>query len=331
MRLIQYVDVSGGTRVGRVVGDHVVAVANVTSMYELALQAIAYQSSLDDIVEKSARGESESYQAILESHRIRSPLMHPDPARCLVSGTGLTHLGSAAARDAMHKKVARSEAELTDSMRLFKLGIEGGKPEPGSVGVQPEWFYKGDGTAVVDPGAPLGLPSFALDGGEEPEIVGLYIIGPDGTPYRLGFALGNEFSDHVMERQNYLYLAHSKLRQCAIGPELRTGPLPQHMEGRCRVRRGVELIWEKPFFTGEANMCHTFENLEFHHFKYSGHRRPLDVHLHFFGTATLSFADSIRVREGDTFEIELAEFGAPLRNSLQTINDGYSAGAIRAL
>lgn len=331
MRLIQYVDVSGASRIGRVEGERVIAVADVTSMYELALQAMAYESSLDALIEKSAEGDSESYRAILDSNRIRAPLHHPEPSRCLVSGTGLTHLGSAETRDAMHKKVARSEAELTDSMRLFKLGLEGGKPQPGSVGVQPEWFYKGDGTAVVDPGASLAVPSFALDGGEEPEIVGLYIIGPDGTPYRLGFALGNEFSDHVMERQNYLYLAHSKLRQCAVGPELRTGPLPEHMEGRCRIRRGSELVWEKPFFTGERNMCHTLENLEFHHFKYSAHRRPLDVHLHFFGTATLSFADSIRVRDGDTFEIELAQFGAPLRNSLQTTSDSFSPGGIRSL
>ena len=331
MRLIQYVDASGATRVGRVEAERVIAVANVTSMYELALQAISYESSLEALVEKSVEGEMESYGAILDSNRIRAPLTHPDPARCLVSGTGLTHLGSAEARDAMHKKVARSEAELTDSMRLFKLGIEGGKPQPGSVGAQPEWFYKGDGASVVDPGASLCLPSFALDGGEEPEIVGLYVIGPEGTPHRLGFALGNEFSDHVMERQNYLYLAHSKLRQCAIGPELRTGPLPQHMEGRCRIRRTAAVVWEKPFFTGEANMCHTFDNLEFHHFKYPAHRRPLDVHLHFFGTATLSFADGVRAREGDTFEIELPEFGAPLRNSLQSMNDGFSVGTIRPL
>ena len=58
---------------------------------------------------------------------------------------------------------------------------------------------------------------------------------PDGKPWRLGFALGNEYSDHVTERQNYLYLAHSKLRACAIGPELRTGALPDKLEGESRI------------------------------------------------------------------------------------------------
>jgi len=300
-------------------------------MYELALEAIKSRTSLDALAAKTDAGAEESYQELLQSKRVRVPLTHPDPAHCLVSGTGLTHLGSAETRDAMHKKVAKAETDLTDSMRLFKLGIEGGKPAPGEVGVQPEWFYKGNGSVLVDPGADLTRPAFALDGGEEPEIVGLYVIGPDGVPYRLGYALGNEFSDHVMERQNYLYLAHSKLRQCAIGPELLTGELPQHLEGRSRVRRGDEIVWEKPFFTGEANMCHTFANLEYHHFKYSEHRKPLDVHLHFFGTATLSFADSIRVQAGDVFEIELAAFGAPLTNRLQVGEDAFAIDGVRKL
>ena len=77
-----------------------------------------------------------------------------------------------------------------------------------------------------------------MDLGEEPEVVGLYLIAPDGQPHRLGFAIGNEFSDHVTERRNYLLLAHSKLRQCGVGPELRTGPLPATSEGTSRIRRG---------------------------------------------------------------------------------------------
>jgi hypothetical protein len=331
MRLIQYVDARGDAAVGRVDGEWVRPLAGCSSTYELALQAIEKRARLEEVAVDAADRQAEPYAEILRSNRVRPPLMHPDPAHCLVSGTGLTHLGSAAARDAMHKKVERAEHELTDSMRLFKLGIDGGRPASGP-GVQPEWFYKGDGQIVVAPGAPLTRPSYALDGGEEPELVGLYVIGPDGSPYRLGFALGNEFSDHVMERQNYLYLAHSKLRQCAVGPELRVGELPAHLEGVSRVRRGAEVVWEKAFLTGDANMCHTFANLEFHHFKYAAHRRPFDVHLHFFGTATLSFADGIQVRDGDRFEIELAEFGAPLINPLQIEDSAeFAIGGVRPL
>src|SRR5262249_38293138 len=154
-------------------------------------------------------------------------------------------------------------------------------------GVQPEWFYKGDGSTIVAPGHDLPSPDFALDGGEEPEIVGVYVVGPDGVPARVGFALGNEFSDPVLERQNYLYPAHSKLRVSSFGPELLLGDLPDHVEGTSRIRRGRTIIFEKPFVSGERNMSHAIDNLEAHHFKYPLFRRPGDVHVHYFGTATL--------------------------------------------
>ena len=73
---------------------------------------------------------------------------------------------------------------------------------------------------------------------------------------------------------------------------------------------------ERPFVTGENNMCHSLANLEYHHFKYKQHRLPGDVHLHFFGTATVSFVDNIRVQAGDEFEVDLPALGPPLFNKL---------------
>jgi len=293
---------------------HLVAGANST--YELAMRAIAQGVSLQEVVEAAGRGEAVNVFTALAEGRVLPPLDHPrDPAHLIVTGTGLTHLGSAEGRDKMHRKL-EDAADLTDSMKMFKLGLEGGKPAPGTDGAQPEWFYKGDGSSVVAPESALPSPAFAQDGGEEPELVGLYVIGPDGTPFRLGFALGNEFSDHVTERFNYLWLAHSKLRACAYGPELRTGPLPFSVQGRSRIRRGNALVWDQPFLSGEENMSHTIANLEAHHFKYGLFRRPGDVHAHFFGTATLSFSEGVKTQEGDVFEIEADAFHLPLRNPL---------------
>ncbi|NRF71140.1 FAH family protein [Aquincola sp. S2] len=334
MRLIQYLDAQSRQRVavtaGR--GEPVRSIEGFDSSYALALAALQARTPLQDFVEGlPMQAGNESCAELLAQGRVLPPLTHPDPARCLVSGTGLTHLGSAATRDAMHHKLSGDEAALSDSMRMFKWGVEGGRPTGESAGVQPEWFYKGDGSIVAAPGAALQSPAFALDGGEEPELVGLYVIGPDGRPARLGFAIGNEFSDHITERQNYLYLAHSKLRPCAVGPELRLGALPDDLRGSSRIRRGAELVWEKPFVTGDANMCHSLANLEFHHFKYAAHRRPGDVHLHFFGTATLSFADGVQVQPGDRFEIELPGFGEPLVNPLAAEPTGFALGDVHAL
>jgi hypothetical protein len=48
----------------------------------------------------------------------------------------------------MHKKIGGDVESLSDSMKMFRMGVEGGKPPPARRGVQPEWFYKGDGSIV---------------------------------------------------------------------------------------------------------------------------------------------------------------------------------------
>jgi len=284
-------------------------IGGASTTLDLASQAMAAGKGLARLASERA-GDAIALTGVT----CLAPIDHPDPAHLTVSGTGLTHLGSAEGRDRMHK--AASAGEATDSMRMFLLGEAGGKPAAGEVGAQPEWFYKGDGSTLVGTGQPLPAPGFALDGGEEPEVAGVYLIAPDGTPHRLGFALGNEFSDHLTERENYLWLAHSKLRHAALGPELRLGDLPTDVRGTCRIRRGGAVLWEKPFATGEANMTHSIGNLEHHHFKHARFRRPGDVHVHFFGTATASFADGITTQPGDLFEIEADGFHLPLRNPL---------------
>jgi hypothetical protein len=82
------------------------------------------------------------------------------------------------------------------------------------------------------------------------------------------------------------------------------------------VRRGNEIVFDQPFLSGEDNMSHTIANLEAHHFKYEGFRRPGDVHVHFFGTATLSFSAGVTTQAGDIFELEADAFLLPLRNPL---------------
>jgi hypothetical protein len=296
-------------------------------MLALAQAAIAAKSTLKDLVEAAGRAETVDLEEALRQGRVLAPVDHPDPARLFLTGTGLTHLGSADARDKMHAKAHATDA--SDSMKMFRLGLEGGKREAGQVGVQPEWFYKGDGRSIVAPQQPLPSPEFALDGGEEPELAGIYLIASDGTPHRLGFTLANEFSDHLMERMNYLYLAHSKLRPAALGAELLLGELPADIRGTARITRAGKAIWEKPFLTGEANMSHHVRNLEHHHFKYALFRRPGDLHVHFFGTATLSFADKVKAQDGDVFEIEAPPFSLPLRNPLKTV--AAPTGAARGL
>jgi hypothetical protein len=318
MNLVQFFDVNGDRCVGTPTGDQssLRILDRFASVYELASAAIQARSTLAGLAAAHLSDQTESYDQVIRERRVLVPFDHPDPARCWVSLTGLTHLGSAQSRDAMHAKLAGDPDQLTDSMKMFRLGYEGGKPGPGEIGAQPEWAFKGDGQCVVSPEQPIASPAFANDGGEEAELTGLYLIDPEGIPVRVGFAIGNEFADHALERQNYLYLAHSKLRVCSYGPELYLGELPPSLTGTVRIRRQQKEVWSGTMLTGEEHMCHSIANLEHHHFKYPMFRRPGDVHVHFFGASILSCQEGFQTEPGDVVEIECQPFGRPLRNPL---------------
>lgn len=328
LRLLQHRAEDGTRSVIAAEGQSARLVNSVASTHELALKAIEAEATLAEMISRLGLAQEVDPAAELAAGRMIAPIDSDDPAHLMMSGTGLTHLGSADARDRMHRMSAAEKQ--TDSMRIFVEGVEGGKPAPGEIGCQPEWFYKGDGSQIVGPGDPLVMPHFAMDGGEEPELAAIYLIGPDGVPYRLGICLANEFSDHLIERHNYLWLAHSKLRQAALGPELLVGPLPDHVEGKSQIWRDGSVVWEKPFLSGEANMSHSLANLEWHQFKYVQFRRPGDVHVHFLGTATLSFSDGFTTEPGDEFDIEASPFTLPLRNRLLR-SDEQPKHAVRVL
>lgn len=323
MRLIQFQTPDGERRVGLVSadGNSVHPLRDTGSVLELAQEAVDRGVRIAAVVKEYVTDALVDYDALLATGLVLPPVDHPEPARFLVTGTGLTHTGSAAARDQMHVLTHGEDAEESDSLKIFRMGLEAGKPPAGEIGVQPEWFFKGVGTCVVAPGEPLPMPAFAKAGAEEAEIVGLYIVGPDSQPYRIGYALGNEYSDHVTEAENYLYLAHSKLRACSIGPELLIGELPDEVRGTSRIRRDGAVVWEQEFLSGEAHMSHSIANLEHYHFRYSMHRRPGDLHAYFFGAAVMSYASGVQTAPGDEYEIQAEVFGKPLRNRMELVPD----------
>jgi hypothetical protein len=305
---------------------------NFDSMYALAQAAIKSDGKLTSTAANYLTDESLDYDPIYEGRgewKLLAPIDHPQEiARCLVSGTGLTHLGSARDRASMHMA---KEQELTDSMKMFRWGLEGGRPDAGEIGIAPEWFHKGYGSIVQAHGEPLLVPSYAEDGGEEAEIAVVYVIGPDGQPYRVGMTQGNEFSDHRFEKKNYLNLAGSKLRTCSIGPELVVGPDFRSVPGTVTLRRRGQEFWSQPISSGEEEMSHSLRNLEHHHFKFELHRRPGDVHVHFLGAHSLSFGQGIELEDGDVMEIHFDGFGRPLRNPVEIASRKDAAVGVIAL
>lgn len=321
--MVHLVQIASGSqrRVALVAEPHLACLAGVASVYELASACVRESASLSSRVQKLATGELLSYDDVYAGKsewRLLPPVDVPGmPERLLVSGTGLTHLGSAKDRQAMHAQAATEAKPVTDSMRMFEWGIAGGRPSEGEIGIAPEWFYKGNGSMLQAPFAPLTVPAYAEDGGEEAEVTGVYLIGADGTPHRIGMCAGNEFSDHRFERRNYLNLAGSKLRQCSIGPELVVGAEFNAVIGEVSIERGGTPLWQKTIETGEENMAHSLANLEHHHFKFAGHRAPGSVHVHFFGAHSLSFGDGIELKDGDWMQVRFEGFGRALRNPVR--------------
>jgi hypothetical protein len=321
--LVRLVQIANGSarRVALVTEPQLRCLAGVESVYELASACIRQGVSLSQRAQDLATGETISYDDVYlntSEWRLLPPIDVPGAQeRVLVSGTGLTHLGSAKDRQAMHLQQATGAKPITDSMRMFELGIAGGRPKDGEIGVPPEWFYKGHGDIVQAPFAPLAVPAHAEDGGEEAEIAGIYLVASDGRPHRVGMCAGNEFSDHRFEKRNYLYLAGSKLRQCSIGPELVVGAEFRAVRGEVSIERGGVPLWQKSIETGEENMSHSVANLEHHHFKFEGHRVPGTVHVHFFGAHSLSFGEGIELVDGDWMQVRFGGYGRPLRNPVQ--------------
>ena len=327
MRLIQLKGPQG-RRIGMVEDDRIRLIAGPESIHGLATAALADEIPLSAAVTSRLNTDFLNYDAIYQGvseWQILTPIDHPEPSRCLVSGTGLSHIRSAHNRQAMHA----ADEHPTDSMRMYQWGLEGGRPAPGEVGVSPEWFYKGTGTSLRAHNQPLEVPPYANDGGEEPEIAGVYIVDGAGAPRRIAMVTGNEFSDHEFEKKNYLYLAASKLRTCAIGPELVVDPDFSLVSGEVAIERGGETVWSKQIHTGESVMCHSLANLEHHHFKFEPHRRPGDLHVHFFGADAFSFGEGVRLQDGDIMQVQFAAFGRPLRNPVHVAHSAVELVAVR--
>ena len=348
IHLVQIRHPAQGRRVARVAGNCLHVLDGHHSIYSCALSALQTHEKLAALIERSTSDTTLDYDAIYAGQsewRLLPAFDHPEESsRCLVSGTGLTHRKSADNRNAMHQAAATkrnsdetspaadtiTNSTMTDSMKIYNWGEQGGRPKSGIIGAQPEWFYKGNGTILRAHGEPLDVPAYAEDGGEEAEIAAAYIVDEEGAPWRVGFAQGNEFSDHQMEARNYLYLAPSKLRACALGPELLVPVFEEDtassemgskagfadVRGVTTVSRDGQTLWTQDIASGESNMVHTLENLEHHHFKYAAHRRPGDAHVHYFGTGGFSFGSKVELRDGDTMIVTFENYGRPLINPL---------------
>ena len=138
--------------------------------------------------------------------------------------------------------------------------------------------------------------------------------------------------DHIMEKKNYLYLAPSKLRECAIGPELTVGDMPfENLSGEVSIHRGGRAVWSSKIWTGQTNMSHSVKNLEHHHFKYAAHRRPATFTSISSGADAFSFGEGVALEAGDLMQVSFPDLGRPLRNVLAIEDKPAKLATVRTI
>jgi len=197
-------------------------------------------------------------------------------------------------------------------MKIIKWGVDGGKPSRDGSAF-PGMFFKGAAAAWVAPEEPLELPSYALDGGEEVEVVGLLPDRGQGRGARVGFALGNEYADHAWSARNYLYL-RTENAPVQLRPELLVGEMPKSVSGRARLMRDGREIWAEEWLSGEDNMSIPSQSRT-PHFQVqrlpSAGRRARGI-----SSAPPPGSFTKRSRPGWRIEISSRSSGRPLRNRL---------------
>jgi hypothetical protein len=163
----------------------------------------------------------------------------------------------------------------------------------------------------------LEIPPFTSQGGEEAELVAIYVIDKGGVPRRVGFTQGNEFADPALAKRDPGAFSHGKLRTCSIGPELLLDADITDVSGHIEIERAGAVLWSKEFRAGESHMHYPLARVEQNLFRYPTHRRPGDAYVHYLGAAVPPFEDGSTLQDGDAVTIAFDGFGKPLRNPIK--------------
>lgn len=290
-RLVQIIHPQHGRRAALVNGNELHLLSTYRSIYAFAQAALETGVKLRELLSTDLSGIVLDYDQV---HSLGSGWMflpsfdHPtDAARCVVSGCANPH-----------------------------------GPVQGNAPRTPPWFYKGNGSHLRAHGEALTIPSYGVSGAEEAELVGVYVIGADGTPCRVGITPGNEFADAGLAAEDPRMLAHAKMRTCSIGPELVLDADFEDVQGSVRVERGGATLWSRELATGAKHTLFSIADVEDSLFQCDAHRIPGTAHVHYLGGSASSHADGIRLQNGDQVVVEWKDFGRPLRNLIEREVEG---------
>lgn len=260
-------------------------------LYELILFCLNNRIPFIDYLKTRAK-KKWPFKALTHSVRFHVPLNPNNPLLSFVSGVGLTH------RRRLHAK----------KKKIY----------------QPEWFYKGNGTILKSTNTVLEIPDFSRSASEEAELVMIYVVDNKQVPHCIGYALGNEFSDPKLAKENHLYFSQAKLRNCAVGPELIVGAPPANVSLTITIHRQNKILWQDKTDTGTKNMFFSIEQIENLLFRHQQFLHPGMVHYLFLGADKTSYSSDIPLQAGDSVSISSELFTFNLVSPIVTAS--YPSG-----
>ncbi|MFF3571523.1 hypothetical protein [Nocardia jiangxiensis] len=184
------------------------------------------------------------------------------------------------------------------------------------VPAQPNWFFKGFGSASAVGDGPLRVPATFEALCEEIEVVLVYVIDPTGAPVYVGYTFGNDLTDIGHFKRLPGHLAYAKLCQPAILPWLFREPPPAEVTGTVTIERDGAPAWQGAFRTGADALHYRVDDLVSTLFGYPELTRPGTVHYLYLGADKGSYQAGFRLDRGDRIIARIEGYGLELSNTI---------------
>ncbi|MGP9791979.1 hypothetical protein [Roseinatronobacter sp. NSM] len=260
-------------------GTEAFVICDCASTYDLARDCANRSITLKQRIAKLGLGGAVDVEGALAQGRVLAPIHHPDPTQMFLSGAILNDAGF----------VETASAVAT------------------------AWTYKGDGRAIGAPGMALLVNDRTLDRGTGPSVAVVYIVSDSGTPFRIGCAMANDFSDRILTTQSYASMAQGGLRPLGLGPELVLATLPERIRGSLRLVTDADAITDISVSTGQDGLKAVITRLERDHFASGSLCQPGQLHIL---VIALGGGITSSATIGDMTTLTLSGFGLPLSNPL---------------
>ena len=233
-------------------------------------------------------------------------------------------------RTAGHARSGRSrrrQKPVTDSMRMFRVGPCGGRPDRRRNRHCAGMVLQGRRRrAAALPLRRSLFPRTQKTAAKKRRSPAIYLIDSQ-TARRTASACARAMSSPTTNSSGAT-ISILQAQSFALQHRARTGRWPRlsaPSTGEVSIERDGSRSGEERSRPAKKTCAHSLANLEHHHFKFAGHRQPGNVHVHFFGAHSLSFGEGIELKDGDWMQVRFEGYRARSCATRSSIEDKRAA------